>query len=72
MWLESFAAFLVFLLMPDGGREKIPLLLEGEERLHVAGVNAADEAEVGEVALLLFGLFGEDVALESVLSLDLS
>ena len=48
------------------------ILLDGEELLDSLGVLTAYETEVGEVALLLLGLLGEDVALESVFSLDFS
>ena len=47
-------------------------LLKSEKFLNVGNVNAVHVTEVGEVSLLLLGLLGEDVALESVLSLDLS
>ena len=55
--------------------EKVALsrgLLEAEESFHVGSVYASYQTEVGEVAFLLFGLFGQDVALESVFSLDFS
>ena len=47
-------------------------LLQAEQLLNVAFVHAVDETEVGEVALLLLGLFGQDVALESVFTFDFS
>ena len=47
-------------------------LFEGQQSQNVALVHFGDEAAVGEVAFLFLGLLGEDVALESVFSLDLS
>ncbi len=47
-------------------------LLEAEEGFNAFHVHAGNEAEVGEVAFLLLGLLGEDVALEGVFSLNLS
>lgn len=47
-------------------------LLKAEQLLYVAFVYAGDHTEVGEVALLLLGLFGQDVALESVFTFDFS
>ncbi len=47
-------------------------LLKGEELLNVGRVGVRHQREVSEVALLLLGLLGEDVALEGVFSLDLS
>ena len=50
----------------------LQLLLQAEQLLYVAFVHMCHRAEVREVALLLFGLFGQDVALEGMFSLDLS
>lgn len=47
-------------------------LLAGEKGENVGLVATGHEREVSEVTLLLLGLLGEDVALEGVLSLDLS
>ncbi len=46
--------------------------LHCEEFLNGPFVGARNKSEVGEVALLLLGFLGEDVALESVFSLNLS
>lgn len=53
-------------------REKSPVLLEAEQSLDIGCVHAGNEAEVSEIAFLLFSLLGQDVALESVFSLDFS
>ena len=50
----------------------LQLLLQAEQLLYVAFVHMCHRAEVREVALLLFGLFGQDVALESVFTFDFS
>ncbi len=47
-------------------------LLQTEEFLNALFVAAGNCSGVGEVTFLLGGLFGENVALESVLSLDFS
>ncbi len=50
----------------------MPDLLEGEKLQHGAAVGRCHSSGMGEVALLLFGLLGQDVALESMFSLDFS
>lgn len=47
-------------------------LFHTEESFYILFVDLGDEREVSQIAFLLFGLFGENVALESVFSLDLS
>ena len=47
-------------------------LFQSQQSQNVALVHFGYEAAVGEVAFLFLGLLGEDVALESVFSLDLS
>ncbi len=47
-------------------------LLECEELLDIRFVSVSYSAGVGQIALLLLGLFGENVALEGMFSLDLS
>ena len=44
---------------------------QAEELADVLEVRAVEDGELGEVALLLLGLLRQDVAVESVLSLDL-
>ena len=53
-------------------REKPSVLLEAEESFDVRSVDACYQTCVGEVAFLLFGLLGQDVALERMFSFDLS
>ena len=53
-------------------REKPSVLFEAEESFYVSSVYTGNETGVGKVAFLLFGLLGQDVALESVFSLDFS
>ena len=47
-------------------------LLKTEKLLDALDVRSVDQTGDGEVAFLLFGLFGQDVALECVFSLDFS
>ncbi len=47
-------------------------LFEAEERFYVSFVHLGDKTGVGEVAFLLFGLFGKDVAVVSVFTFDFS
>ena len=47
-------------------------LLQAEHLANVGLVGVVENRELTEVSLLLFGLLGQDVALVSVLSLDLS
>ena len=47
-------------------------LLECEELLDIRFVSVSYSAGVGQIALLLLGLFGQDVALVGMFSLDLS
>ena len=47
-------------------------LLHAEECFNVLFVDCSNQREVGQVTFLLLGLFGENVAFESVFSLDLS
>ena len=53
-------------------RVKSGLRLQAEECLYVTGINLCHCSEMGQVAFLLLGLFRENVALESMFSLDLS
>ena len=50
----------------------MPSLLEGEELEHSTAVGRCHGSDMGEVALLLLGLLRQDVALESMFSLDFS
>ena len=43
-----------------------------QQQSHCAAVVDVDDAHAGEVAFLFFGLFGQDVALVGVFTLDLS
>ena len=52
-------------------REWVRRLL-AEEGLDVLFVHAGDQTEMVQIAFLLLGLLGEDVAVVSVFSLDLS
>lgn len=47
-------------------------LTQTEKSLYVTGIHSVNQAEVGEVSFLFFGFLGQDVAFESMLSLDLS
>lgn len=47
-------------------------LLEAEKCLYIGSINARYQTAVGKIAFLLFGLLGQDVALEGVFSFDLS
>lgn len=47
-------------------------LFEGQQCFNVVDVALGYQAEVGQVAFLLLGLFGQDVALVSMFSFDLS
>ena len=47
-------------------------LLQGKHLLDFIDVACGHQTVVGEVALLLFGLLGQDVALERMFSLDFS
>lgn len=47
-------------------------LLDGEQGLYALFVYFGDESKVVEVALLLFGLLGQDVTVVSVTSFDLT
>lgn len=47
-------------------------LFEGQQCFNVVGVALGYQAEVGQVAFLLLGFFGQDVALVSMFSFDLS
>ena len=53
-------------------REKQSVLSEAEESFDVCSVHTGNETGVCKVAFLLFGLLGQDVALERVFSLDFS
>lgn len=48
------------------------LLAEAEKRLYVPRIYPVNQAEVREVSFLLLGFLCQDVAFESVLSLDFS
>ena len=50
--------------------EKLSLL--AKQQTHVGDVVAIQDSAVAQVALLLLGLLGQDVALESVTTLDLT
>ncbi len=47
-------------------------LAHSQKGLYITCIHAIDGSEVGEVAFLLLRLFGQDVALESVLSFKLA
>ena len=47
-------------------------LLEAKELANIVLVSVIENGETGQVTLLLLGLLGQDVALVSMLSLDLS
>ncbi len=47
-------------------------LLKTEKGFYVSNIHTCDKTAVGKVTFLLFGLFGQDVALERVFSFDLS
>jgi hypothetical protein len=46
--------------------------LDVKKRFYLVLVDLCNQACVGEIAFLLFGLFSENVAVESVFSLDFS
>ncbi len=47
-------------------------LFKAEERFYVVFITLGDEAGVGEVTFLLFGLLCKNVAVESVFTFDFS
>ena len=47
-------------------------LTHAQQSFYACIVHAVNQTEVGEVTFLLFGFLGQDVAFESVLSLDFS
>jgi len=47
-------------------------LLESEKLLHFVSIDFSNEAEVGEVAFLLFSLLSQDVTLKGMFSFDFS